>query len=284
MYETYNEIQEAEIGQEQSQKVWWTGYIVFGIVLLISCGWFYMFLQGVGLYHRVGVDEYAIVQDVRGNFTVKEYGQYWRGFSNVWIYPRTIEFRFNDNVTCSDGSTMGIESYALIELPDTEEEILELHKSIRNVNNIKDLISAVVQTSLKHTAPSMTGKQLITSHKAEFADIAGGQIRDGFYEMEYDAETQQTKFIKDELGKYITTKPSMLNMFGLDLKQFSITRVDIPDSLYKQLRYEKHLQLEQMRMEAEAKAARAKRDAEVQRARMLAAEAAIAAIEILPPE
>lgn len=237
MYDTYDEIEEAEIGQVESQRTWWAGYILVGILLLIGCGWFYMLGTGTGLYHRVNHDEFAVVKDVRGNYTVREYGQHWKGFSNVWIYPRILEVRFeHTKATCSDGSTMIISTYTQVELPKTEKEILKLHKSVRSIDSVKDLVKSVVQTSLKYTAPSMTGRELIGSHKAEFTDLVAGQIRDGFYVMEIDKETYQTKFIKDEFGKYIITKPSMLNMFDLTLKQFSVIGVEIPDELRREIK------------------------------------------------
>lgn len=260
MYDTYDEIEEADIGQVESQKTWWAGYILFGVILLISCGWFYMFLQGVGLYHRVGINEFAIVQDVHGNYTVKEYGQYWRGFSRkVWIYQKTVDVRFEHiEATFCEGRTRGISGIVYIGLPEERKERIEFHKSFGNAENVKDLVQALVQTSVKYVAPSMTGKEVIGSHRREFAELAGGQVRDGFYiSRRVDGETYRIEFIKDELGKYVVNKPSILKLFNLTMKQFSIINIDIPDEEMTKMQSEAYLRMLKEREEAKIKTAEA---------------------------
>jgi hypothetical protein len=220
-------------------------------------------------------------------------GLYWKGFAKVSVYPRYLEFAYNDEagqgekdkesirVTFNDGSTAQVNSRVVVQTPDTEEKQLAFHRMMNGSQEaIKSKVKAYLTECLKSTAPLMSSTEHQTSLKTTFSRHVEDQFTVGLYDMRQvqkeltdrtDAEgnpvtVEATEIVLDENNKKVIAKQSpIVDEYGMVLTQFSIEGTDYDPETLLQFKAKK----EQFLAAATSKA---EREAMVQEALKIEAE------------
>lgn len=254
-------------------------------------------VAGVIIYMAFGTidaDTWIHVQPYWGKARIQNgSGLYWKGFAKVAVYPRYMEFAYNDQagegekdkesirVTFNDGSTAQINSRVVVQTPDAEEKQLAFHRQMNGSKEaIKSKVKAYLTECLKSTAPLMSSTEHQTSLKTTFSRYVEDQFTVGLYDMKQvqktlkdrtDAEgnpvtVEATEIVLDENDKKVIAKESpIVDEYGMVLTQFSIEGTDYDPETLLQFKAKK----EQFLAAATSKA---EREAMVQEALKIEAE------------
>lgn len=216
-------------------------FIVFGIVGAFT-----------GMIGINNGQNWVYLQHLGGQVViVDEPGVYWKWFGRDWVYPRYIEFRYNDDpsdgekeiesigVTYNDGGTAQVSTYIRLATPATKDERIAFHQQFGGLmDNIKASTKSYMIDCLKSTAPLMSSSENQSARKAEFKQVVEGQLKDGTYKMrketvklkdETDITGQEITIFKTEIvtdadGMPIIVGPSPIATdFGMTVVQFSVT-------------------------------------------------------------
>ena len=189
-------------------------------------------------------------------------GIYWKRFGKTWVYPRYIEFRYNNDpddgdkqkeaieVTYNDGGTAMVETYIRLATPSTEKHRIAFHQQFGgNMDNIKASTKSYMIDCLKSTAPLMSSSENQSARKAEFKQVVEGQLKSGTYKMR--KETVKLTDDTDDTGNTITifktevvtdadgmpivvSSSPIVEDFGMTVVQFSVTGTSYDPDTRKQ--------------------------------------------------
>jgi hypothetical protein len=247
----------------------------------------------LGLVGHNNDQNWQVVQTVSGDVKiVDEPGYYWKGFSSVWTYPRTLDAFYSAHpkegskedesirVTFNDAGTANISSYVRVQLPTSKEQRRSLHRDFQgNPENIRDAIRAHLVNCLKASGPVMSASENQASRKAEFNQIVEEQLVSGLFKMrrteielndlteldgtkEKKAHVQATEIVTDKDGKPIVCQATPLEHYGVVILQFSITETEYDQQTLAQFSAKKESYLA-------AERAKAQRQEEVQQRLMI---------------
>ena len=218
-------------------------------------------------------------------------GYYYKGFGTVWTYPRTLEGIYSAHpeegdqvdrsirVTFNDAGTAKVSSYTKVSLPSNKEERRKLHQDFQgDQRNILDAVRAHLVNCIKASGPVMSASENQASRKAEFNLIVEEQLSQGLFKMrrrqieledlteiittgvdddgnaiteEKKATVTTTEIVTGENGQPIVIQPSPLQLYGIDIMQFSITEIEYDEQTLKQFAAKKESFLNAERSKAQ---------------------------------
>jgi len=203
------------------------------------------------------------IQYPSGTMTIKfSAGVYPQWFGKTTIYNDFITFDYDrsqaegDDTTLDqpgisvryqDGGMGTVFGKARFALPNTEEEMLDLHKAFRsNAGLANKLIKPVTEEAMNLTAGLMRSEEAYATKRAIFTQLAKSQISKGKFET-----ILETTTVKDEAtGKTVWTEvpvialnknkqqihlPSDLNEFGISLVGFQLNDPGFEESTMRQI-------------------------------------------------
>jgi hypothetical protein len=253
----------------QQVKQWTTGIITLVIVVSVL-GCFF------GLMGKNNEENYQIIQSLNGTIKVRDKaGYYPKIFATVTTYPRAVQVYYSADAeeggsqdrsvraTFNDGGTAQISTVARFRMPTSETDRVMVHREFTaNVKNIEAAVRAHLLNCIKATGPLMTSSENQTSRKAEFAKVIGDQMQDGLYQFNRvnRAVTGIDGIVKkDERGNTITIaatqivtnddgmpnidSESPLKQYGIEIVQFSITKIDYDKQTIEQFAKKKDASL-----------------------------------------
>ena len=220
------------------------GIVAFALILIIS-----VFTGLVGINDG---QNWVYMQYLNGTVTIVDSpGMYQKWFGKTWVYPRFIEFRYNDDpddgdkqkesieVTYNDGGTAQVSTYIRLSTPVLEQARIEFHRQFGgNQDNIKASIKSYMIDCLKSTAPLMSSSENQSARKAEFKQIVEGQLKSGTYKMRKETVRLQdetdttgnvitifkTEIVNNADGMPVVVTPSpLISNFKMTIVQFSVT-------------------------------------------------------------
>ena len=257
-----------------------------------------MLVVMIGLVGNNDDQEWQIKQDVTGNVTVVDRpGWYWKGFATVWTYPRAHEAYYSKSeeegglkdlsikVIFNDGGRADTSTYVRIELPKTAEERRKIHQAFGgNLENLMGAVRSHLNNCLKATGPLMSASEHQTARKAEFSQLVDEQLRLGLYKMrriektlddglletvgegqviEKPQKVTATEIVLDEeTGEPVIAQKSPLQVYGIDVVQFSVTDTSYDPKTEEQFAAKKESYLK-------AEEAKASRQNEIQQTLMV---------------
>jgi len=252
-------------------------------------GW--MFVGGWGFFVNVEANEYVVCRTPAGHFRVYDTpGMKLKFFSSVWRYPRYYNVTFGrTSATFNDNKKRSFETITSIALPTTTEYQLKFHKEIiGDMETMDQLIKGEVENIIVATAPIMSGQEVLTSRKAEFAQLITDQITNGLYlyhvTKNVDANSVTAEIVRDELGEPTIFLESVLPIYGIGIRGFYIKDTQIPaeearcierKNFAEQLIIRTELETKLMRVQAQydVDKAQAEADVEVEKAKIEAEKA-----------
>lgn len=241
--------------------------VIMGILLVIFSS---------SLFETNTFGNYQIKQAaVTGNISVRnEPGVYWQGFGNIYTYPISEDFDFEDaglTVRFNDGSVAAVKGTVKFKLSLKPEIQKELHRDYASFKNVMiDLIQKNVQESLSNTATLMKAEDSYSSRRAEFSNTAKQQLEQGIFQTKTEIidsiDDNGTKFkeklieiMYDKDGHPIIQKPSLLKRYDIEILQFVVNDFEY-DAKVKEL-IDKKKEAEQIKVVAVANAEKAKQNA-----------------------
>jgi len=235
-------------------------YIILAIVALSALGIISLFIDMIGVNDG---QNWIYLQYLNGTVViVDEPGVYMKAFGKTWVYPRYVEFRYNDDpddgakqkesieVTYNDGGTAKVSTYIRLATPITRDTRIAFHQQFGgNMDNIKASTKSYMIDCLKSTAPLMSSSENQSARKAEFKQVVEGQLKIGTYKMKKETvklidDTDKTsnvitifktEIITDEDGQPIIVSPSpIVKDFNMTVVQFSVTATEYDTETRKQ--------------------------------------------------
>lgn len=226
---------------------------------------------------------YAVLQKaVSGDMSAKlDSGMFFQGFGNVFSYKaadiihfskhpdertgseidESIEVRFND------GARARVTGNVRIELPHSEEKMVEIHRKFRSYDAlIKDTVKQVVSEAVILTSAFMSAEESYTTKRAEFSQLADDQVKSGIYLTEAesihlkdqkpgeDLKKQVVRIQLDKDGKS-QRKESVLAIYGIRITQFVIKEIDYEDTVDQQIQTKQQALMKTVAAKAEAEKA-----------------------------
>ncbi len=263
------------LGQEKATKI----KIIMGVaaafvlIVMVTIG-----LGGIGMNND---HQYQLVQSLGGDVTVRDQaGWYFKNFASVWTYDRAIREEFigeggpnpspGDNsirITFNDGGEAWISGEMRYATPITEDNRHKAHREfVGNQDNISAAVMAHLINCAKATGPLMSASEHHTARKAEFTQLVDNQLRDGLYEMRRVERVIRedpdggktttiiaTEIITDENGMPKIAQVSPLKEYGIEVRQFSITKTNYDEKTKEKFAAKKdsYLRAEQAKTERE---------------------------------
>jgi len=272
-----------EIVKKQSSEAWKA--ILCLLILLIPfavMGW--MFIGGTGIFVAVQADEYVISQTVDGRMRILDTpGVKFKWLNSTWHYRREMDVIPKQTIaTFNEGKIRGISSMTRITLPKDNERRVDLHKAVMgDTGRINSLIDSQVIHAIKATAPIMSGKEILTSRKTEFADLVGDQVINGIYSYQItaDANSFSAEIIRDELDRPVIEMDPIYLRYGITVSSFHITDIEIPAAEAMEIAIERDAKKAMKMIKLEAEYTIAKAEAEVKKAQA-EADAEVAKVRI----
>lgn len=254
-----------------------------------------------GLVGYNAYQNWQVYQSPTGSVSVIDRpGYYFKGFGNVWTYPRAMEAEYTAPTTASpgddsiratfnDGGTAQVSTYVRIGLPTASDERLMLHQQFSaNQKNITDAVKAHLANCIKASGPVMSASENQASRKSEFNQIIEEQLSAGLFKMrrteielndlstieevkdengnkiqkEKKAVVQATEIVLGRDGKPVVIQESPLKHYGIAILQFSITEIEYDHTTLEQFAAKKKSYLA-------AEQAKAERQQEVQQRLMV---------------
>lgn len=235
-------------------------YVVIVAVLLAVMGVIALFTGAIGVNDG---QNWVYLQYLNGTVNIVDSpGVYLKAFGKTWVYPRYIEFRYNDDpadgdkqkeaiqVTYNDGGTADVSTYIRLATPSIEPERISYHQQFGgNMDNIKASIKSYMIDCLKSTAPLMSSSENQSARKAEFKQVVAGQLTSGTYKMRKETvkltdETDKTggvitifktEIVNNEDGMpIIISKSPIVEDFKMTIVQFSVTDTNYDPETRKQ--------------------------------------------------
>ena len=205
-------------------------------------------------------------------------GMYGKYFGKTWVYPRYHEGIYNAvkdegektdesiRVTFNDGGTAQIDTFVKFSTPVKENERKEFHRQFSgSIKNISFSVKAHMINCVKATGPLMSSSENQTARKSEFAQLIESQLSDGLYGMrqverelkdQFDESGKSitimaTEIIIDKDGMPIIAKASPLEIYGIQILQFSVTEIEYDPETRKQFATKKQSFLIAEKMKAQ---------------------------------
>ena len=212
---------------------------------------------------------------ITGNVTVRnEPGVYLQWFGNIYTYPISEDFDFEDagiTVRFNDGSVASVKGTVKFRLSLKPEIQKELHRDYASFKNVLiDLIQKNVQESLSNTATLMKAEDSYSSRRAEFSNVAKQQLEQGIFQTKTEIidsiDDSGTKFkeklieiVYDKDGNPIIQKPSLLKKYEIEILQFVVNDFGYDTKVQELI--DKKKEAEQVKVVAVATAEKAKQNA-----------------------
>jgi hypothetical protein len=277
-------------------------------VKLIAAGLsaFVVLIAAICLYAGVvGYNDnqnYQIIQSPFGGLSVQDKGGYYfKGFSTVTTYPRSMSAEYTESkkpgspgdesirATFNDGGTAQVSSYVRIIMPTQYDQRINTHQQFGgNPANIIGAVYAHLANCIKSAGPVMSASENQASRKAEFNQIIEEQLAAGLFKMrrteielndlstieevkdengnkvqkEKKAKVQATEIVLGKDGKPVVIQDSPLKQYGISIGQFSITEINYDHTTLEQFAAKKKSYLA-------AEQAKAERQQEVQQRLMI---------------
>ncbi len=196
-----------------------------------------------------------------------EPGWYWKGFGDVWTWPRAYQDTFsNVRATFNDGGTGTMNGTIRYRLPTGAEQRRELHREFGgNIANVHQAVISHLINCVKVTGPVMSGSEHQSARKGEFYNLVYEQLAEGLYQTVRVERTLQDQFdtqgnpitvfateiITDDEGNPLIETASPLDQYGIEVAQFSIESTDYDGATLKQFSAKKDALLAAERSKAE---------------------------------
>ncbi len=225
-------------------------YVVIAVVLLTVIGIISLFTGFVGVNDG---QNWVYLQYLNGTVRIIDNpGMYTKAFGKTWVYPRYVEFRYNDDpddgdkskesikVIYNDGGMADISTYIRLASPSIQENRISYHQQFGgNMDNIKASIKSYMIDCMQSTAPLMSSSENQSARKAEFRQVVEGQLKKGTYDMRKESvkltdDTDETggvitifktEIVTNDKGLPIIVSPSpLIEDFKMTIVQFSVTK------------------------------------------------------------
>jgi hypothetical protein len=235
-------------------------YFTLGIVVVAAIVILSLFTGLVGINEG---QNWIYLQHLNGTVKIVDSpGMYAKWFGKTWVYPRFVEFRYNDDpadgdkaiesigVTYNDGGTADVSTYIRLSTPTTKESRVAFHQQFGgNMDNIKASTKSYMIDCLKSTAPLMSSSENQSARKAEFKQVVEGQLKQGTYKMRKETVRLQdetddtgnvitifkTEIVTDADGMPVIISPSpIVQDFDMTVVQFSVTGTNYDTETRKQ--------------------------------------------------
>lgn len=270
---------------------------IASVIALIAVATLWSGLVGYNAYQN-----FQVYQSPTGSVSVIDRpGYYFKGFGNVWTYPRAMEAEYtqastalsptDDSIraTFNDGGTAQVSTYVRIGLPTSSDERLLLHQQFSaSQKNITDAVKAHLANCIKAAGPVMSASENQASRKSEFNQIIEEQLASGLFKMrrteielndlstieevvgkdgekvqkEKKAKVQATEIVLGKDGLPVVIQESPLKHYGISILQFSVTEIEYDHTTLEQFAAKKKSYLA-------AEQAKAERQQEVQQRLMV---------------
>lgn len=170
-------------------------WVMIGIITIITVPLFFM-ISGINDSGFRTVVQYPFNPLGKTVRSVFEAGVYFQGLGEHWTYPDAITFDFDKSpnlesatvdqkgvaVRYQDGGTGTVYGIARFVLPETEEDMLNLHRKYRSANGVGfKAIKPTVETIVNHTAGLMTSEESYAERRGNFIEMVKDQLRNGPY-------------------------------------------------------------------------------------------------------
>ncbi|NQS89556.1 hypothetical protein HQ584_07195 [Patescibacteria group bacterium] len=203
---------------------------------------------------------------------IDEPGCYLKLFGKNWVYPRYMEFRYNDDVddgdkakestgvTYNDGGEADVDTFVRLRTPILKEDRISFHQQFGGrMDNIKASVKSYQSDCLKSTAPLMSSSENQSARKAEFRQIVASQLAKGTYKMSKEKQVVRdttdltgkeitifkTEIIRDKDGNPIIEELSpIVSKYKMSVEQFSVTRTEYDKETREQFATKKRVFLE----------------------------------------
>lgn len=203
---------------------------------------------------------------------IDEPGCYLKLFGKNWVYPRYMEFRYNDDpsdgdkakestgVTYNDGGEADISTFIRLRTPILKDDRVSFHQQFGGrLGNVKASVKSFMADCLKSTAPLMSSSENQSARKAEFRQIVANQIARGTYKMKKEKTVVKdttdltgkeitifkTEIVRDRDGNPLIEEISpIISKYKMAVEQFSVTGTEYDPETRKQFALKKKVFLE----------------------------------------
>lgn len=218
---------------------------------------------------NIGVNDAGyrtVIQYPNGSMDVQfDAGIYFPMFGKTTVYPDFItkDFSAGEGNVCSFANNNGVRvryqdggegvvcGIVNVQLPTTEEQMIEFHKRFRSEEGAKvKLLDALVPNVLNLTAGLMTSEESYATKRSEFISTAATQARKGIYVTQLVQKNVQVgldkngkpEFQKRSVPEVVvgkdgqpTHQPSVLTQWGLSVTQFDLNAWDFEGKTLEQI-------------------------------------------------
>jgi regulator of protease activity HflC (stomatin/prohibitin superfamily) len=225
----------------------------------------------------------TVIQYPTGKLMVKfTPGIYFKGFGSTEVYKDVITFDFDKedavtssslnytgiNVRYQDGGTGKVFGKARFALPDTEEQMIRLHKDFRfNDAVAHKLIKTLSEESMNLTAGLMTSEESYAEKRGIFTQWAEEQIALGKFFTELKSVVEEQKDTKERVIRNIPVikfgtdglplhHSSDFKSYGIGVSGFQITDWDFEQKTLDQISRKREATMGIITAKADAERAR----------------------------
>lgn len=106
---------------------------------------------------KVDATDFVISQSPMGRFEVLDRpGYHFRGLAKTWTFKRYSNIKMDDNCMFKDGRPRKIDTYIRVQLPETTEARMELHRRFNGqMHNIEKMVDMAVTMALRDSTAKM---------------------------------------------------------------------------------------------------------------------------------
>ncbi len=227
---------------------------------------------------------------ITGNLTCRlEPGMYGQLFGDIHTYPEATTFNFTSDketgekrdqslpTMFNDGAAAKISGSVRIILPDTCDELVQLHRKFKSSRGVASkLILPAVRKALFNTGPHMSAAESYAERRGEFASLVEDQLVNGTIlvskkqQLRPDHITGDMKKIWVLVKKSCTDKKnknciggfwrdqSAFNEFGVRVTNLVIDKIRYSSKVVKQIETQRKARMDIITQQAQARQAEAR--------------------------
>lgn len=227
--------------------------------------------------------ERTVIQYPWGTLVIKfTAGIYAKFFGSTEVYKDVITYDFDKsnargeasldysgiNVRYQDGGTGKVFGKARFALPNTEEQMLKLHKDFRSNDAVAyKLIKTVVEESMNLTAGLMSSEESYAEKRSIFTQWAEEQISQGKFRTELKAVTEKQEVTNERVERNVPVivygqdglpvhSGSDFKAYGIAISGFQITDWDFEQKTLDQISRKREATMGIITAKADAERAR----------------------------
>ncbi|MEM6802756.1 MAG: SPFH domain-containing protein [Bacteroidota bacterium] len=229
---------------------------------LLGLSLFAVFSISGSLFENVDARKICVIQaPISGELTIHfDQGLKYQGFGKVTLYDKEKEYSFSGakdqgavkdqsiGIRFNDGGKARISGTFRYELPQTENEMLGIHKKYGSMEAVdQELVRTVIEKAVYMTGPLMSSKQSSAEKRNDLLSFIEDQAKVGVYKTrvlerkEIDPLSGKektvaiTELVKGDNGIVLRQDESPLSKFGIDLYNLSLNNISYDETIESQI-------------------------------------------------